>query len=370
MFRIIASIAVVCSVLAAADERFSLIASPVITPILLAVLTVCSAFFSGSEIAMVSISHARVRALVEKKVAGAHAIASVKTNPNRFLITILIGNNLVNIGASVLATAWATNLFGSSSLGWVTGILTLVVLIVGEIFPKTFAQRHNELFARFSAPILLTLQTVLLPIVFLLELLLESLMPKMGEPQTAKVSTLSELKALIRIVGEKREIDSNVQEILESTFEFDRTQVREIMTVRDKVVSVNIDDSIEVLRERFVNEGRSRIVVFCGAHAAGIVNMHMLLEAESRSVAMVSDIELLDPVRVEAGLFIDDLLIRLQAANQQLALVYDEGDFVGVVSVENILEEIVGEMHDEKEPAFRKALFGAKNLVKPSAKRR
>jgi CBS domain containing-hemolysin-like protein len=344
--------------------------NPIFTPLLLALLVVISAFFSGSEIALVSISHAKIRAMQEKKLSGSGAIAKLKTNPNRSLITILIGNNLVNIGATALATLWATALFGSAAFGWVTGILTIAVLIFGEIFPKTIAQRHNERFARIAAPVLLALETIFLPIVLLTEILLNALMQKLGEAKSADVNALGELKAFIRIVGEKREIDANVQDILESAFDFDRTKVGEIMTPKDSVIGVDITDDVEKLRDLFVQRGRSRIVVFKDKKAIGIVNMHMLLEAQTLGAASVGDIRPLEPVRAEASSFIDDLLAKLQEANQQLALVYDRGEFVGVASVENVLEEIVGEMHDEKEPSFRRAVFDKKALVNVARQKR
>lgn len=329
-------------------------------PAVLAVLVLLSAFFSGSEIALVSLSHARVRALKEKNIPGSHAIVALKNHPNRMLITILIGNNLVNIAASVLATAWATALFGSVALGWVTGILTLVVLIAGEIFPKAFAQRHNELFARLSAPVLQLLQKALFPLVIALEWLLGMLMARMERQKTSHITALGELKAFIRVVAEKREIDENLQEILESTFEFDRTQVGLIMTPRDRLVTAKTSDSLEALRALFVQKGRSRIPVFEGDRVVGLVNMHTLLEAQIQGKTHVGEIALIEALRVEASAYIDDLLLTLQGANQQLALVYDGEKLVGLVTVENILEEIVGEMHDEKEPAFRRALFGKK----------
>lgn len=321
-------------------------------------LLLLSAFFSGSEIALVSLSHARARALKEKGIPGSHAIIALKSAPNRMLITILLGNNLVNIAASVLATVWATAIFGSSALGWVTGFLTLIVLVAGEIFPKAFAQRHNEFFARHSAPLLLFLQTVFLPLVIALEWLLSMLIVRAGSQKTAHITALGELKALIRIVAEKREIDENLQDILESAFEFDRTRVGPIMTPLSRLVTTKTTDTIERLRELFIEKGRSRIPVFEGKNVAGLVNMQLLLEAQLRGLTHVGQMPLIPVVRVQASAYIDDLLLTLQEANQQLALVYDGDRLVGLVTVENILEEIVGEMHDEKEPVFRRALFG------------
>ncbi|MGE4295610.1 MAG: CNNM domain-containing protein [Campylobacterales bacterium] len=326
----------------------------------LAVLVLFSAFFSGSEIALVSLSHAKIKALREKNIPGSHAIATLKSRPNRMLITILIGNNLVNIAASVLATAWATSAFGTVALGWVTGVLTLVILIAGEIFPKAIAQHHNELFSRLSAPVLLFLQTLLLPLIVVLEWLLGILMLRTASKKTAHISAVGELKAFIRLVAEKREIDPNLQEILESTFEFDRTQVKAIMTPRDRLITAKTGDSLEALRLLFVKQGRSRIPVFEGDRVAGLVNMHLLLEAQIEGKTQVGQVALIPVLSIDAEAFIDDLLLILQEANQQLALVYSQGELVGLVTVENILEEIVGEMHDEKEPAFRRALFGGK----------
>ena len=320
-------------------------------------LLALSGLFSGSEIALVSITHARINAMLERKVPGSHTIAQLKSHPNRMLITILIGNNLVNIGASVLATAWASLLFGSQALGAVTGVLTITVLIVGEIFPKALAQRHNELFARLVAPMIRFLQMGIFPLVVALEWLLSLLLDRLGATKTTHISQLGELKAFVRLVGEKREIDGNIQDILESTFEFDETRVRDIMTPLDRLIHAEPSDTLEALRDRFIQSGKSRLPVLKAGKALGLVNMHLLLEAQVAGKERVEEIVLIPTLSVDADRFIDDLLASLQHARQQMALVYESGKLCGVVTVENILEEIVGEMYDEKEPIFRRGLF-------------
>ncbi len=323
---------------------------------LFAVLLVLSGAFSGSEIALVSLSHARVNAMLEHKLPAAHLIARLKSRPNRMLITILIGNNLVNIGASVLATAWASLAFGSQALGIVTGVLTIVVLIVGEIFPKALAQRYSDRFARVVAGPIWVLQKGLYPIVVALERLLEALLKRLGQDAT-RISPLGELKAFVRLVGEKRQIDGNIQDILESTFEFDETRVRDIMTPLKRLIYAEPSDTLEALRDRFVSSGKSRLPVLEKGRALGLVNMHMLLEAQNHALERVGQMTLIVPIAVDAERFIDDLLAQLQHAKQQMALVYRQGELIGVVTVENILEEIVGEMYDEKEPIFRRGFF-------------
>ena len=136
---------------------------------LLIFLLILSGFFSGGEIALMTLSKTSVRAMQEKNMANADVIAKIKEKPNRLLITILIGNNLVNISASVVATYWATSAFGSEALGYVTGILTLLVLIFGEIFPKTFAQRYSIKFSQVIARPIYLLEYAFYPLIVALE---------------------------------------------------------------------------------------------------------------------------------------------------------------------------------------------------------
>lgn len=320
--------------------------------ITMVLLLTLSGLFSGSEIALISLSRAKVEAMLERKVAGAVAVARLKKHPDRLLITILVGNNLVNIGASVLAAEWAIAAFGHAALGWVTGALTLLVLIFGEIFPKTFAQRHAEGFARFVARPLLVLEWFLFPLIWLLEKLLALALRAGLKESSNRVTALAEARAMVKIAARKGEIEDNIEEIIHNAFAFERKKVREIMTPGSQLVDIPSTASLDELENLFVTSRKSRIPVFKGHENAviGVVNVRMLLQARKDGRKRVEETNMVPPLFVDEEMFIDDLLARFQETRQQLALVRNgERRISGVVTVENVLEELVGEMFDEKE---------------------
>lgn len=314
-------------------------------------LLLLSGVFSGSEIALVTLTLPRVRAMVASGVAGARYVERLKSQPNRMLITILLGNNLVNIGASVLAAAWTAATFGSAALGVATAVLTLLVLVFGEIFPKSFAQQHAERFALLLARPLLMLQWLLYPVIVPLEWLLRWLMrPHL---RTAlQVDAAAELKATVEMLSEEGRIEDNIQHLMSGTFAFGKLRVGQIMTPRARIVAIDADAELAALRALFVSSGISRIPVYRDQldQVVGVINMRALLKAEDEGIAKVADAGWVPALRVPPSMYVDDLMLRLQAEKQQLAVVAGPGGRVlGVATLENALEEIVGEIFDEED---------------------
>ena len=319
---------------------------------LLVFLLVLSGFFSGGEIALVTLSKASIRAMQEKKLFNADIIAKIKSKPNRLLITILIGNNLVNISASVVATYWATEAFGSDALGYVTGILTLLVLIFGEIFPKTIAQRYAQRFSQIIARPIYMLEYVFYPVIIALEWLLGFLMKQLNKGSgNHSITPLSELKAMVQIASEDGYIEDNVEDIITNVFSFDKKEVSSIMTSEPNLTMIDKKAGLKELRNLFIESSHSRIPVYHKNRdkVIGIVNMRELLISYEKGKRKVKSIDFETVIEISPSTLIDDLLIIFQEQKQQIAVVKDGNSTVGIVTMENVLEELVGEIFDETE---------------------
>ncbi|MEN6397275.1 MAG: hemolysin family protein [Methanoregula sp.] len=308
-----------------------------------------SAFFSSSEIALISISKARVRTLVNDNKPGAIALATLKENPDHLLITILIGNNIVNIAAAAIATAIAISVFGSIGVGIATGFVVIVLLVFGEIGPKIYATRAPDTFPRAVAPIILILSRILSPVIWVVERVSPSF--GMGKEGTEPAVTEEEIKEWIDVGKEEGTIEQGEKEMLYSVLEFGDTTAREIMTPRVDVTLMEDTTSIHEAIRIFNETGFSRIPVFHEQidNITGVLNVKDVFSAMGSKRKDISIKEIMyDPTFVPETKKIDDLLKELQVHRVQIAIIIDEySSFVGIVTVEDILEELVGELRDE-----------------------
>ncbi len=310
---------------------------------------VCSAFFSSSEVALISITRAKVRTLVNERKKGAAALAALKENPDRILITILIGNNIVNIAAAAIATAIAIGLYGDWGVGIATGIVTIILLIFGEIGPKMYATRATEQFALWVSPIILFLSRIVSPIIWGIEVVRSHF--SAGREHTGPFVTEQEIKEWIDVGKEEGTIEEEEKKMLYSVLEFGDTQVREIMTPRVDVSLMEDTNTVESAQHIFNETGFSRIPVYHDHidNIIGILNVKdvfsvLLLKKKDTSIKDL----IYDPFFVPDTKKIDDLLKELQVRKTQMAVVLDEySSFVGIVTVEDILEELVGDILDE-----------------------
>ncbi len=313
------------------------------------ICVILSAFFSSSEVALISMTRAKVRMLDNENRVGSHALLSLKEHPEHLLTTILIGNTVVNIAAAALATAIAIQQFGDVGVGIATGFVTIVILVFGEIGPKIYATRAPDTFALTVAPIVLFLSKVFMPAIWLVE----RVSPKLGlNKDTAEPSvTEDEIKEWIDVGKEEGTIEQGEQDMLYSVLEFGDTTAREIMTPRVDVIlmedTVTFEDAIRVFNET----GFSRIPVYHEQidNITGVLNVKDIFAAmiTRRKNATISEV-MYDPTFVPETKKIDDLLKELQVHRVQMAVVIDEySSFVGIVTVEDILEELVGDIMDE-----------------------
>jgi putative hemolysin len=315
--------------------------------LLLLFLIILSGLFSGSEIALVSLSEAKVKALVDSGAKNSKVIAKLKNNPNKMLITILIGNNLVNITASVVAAIWTTKTFGNEYLGYATGILTLFILIFGEIFPKAIAQKYSVQFSQYIATFLLILQYIMYPIVIILEYLLIQTTKRLNISDS--LTKITEAKAMIQIVKESGDIEENIERIIYNTFDFDTKCVESIMTPQNQIVSISSHSTIKKLKKLFIETSRSRILIYKDNehNIIGVITTKMFIKLLDEKVKYIDELELEPPIILGKKYHIDNLLIKFQESKQHLAIIKDKGEVIGVITMENILEEIVGEIFDE-----------------------
>lgn len=200
--------------------------------VLLIILLILSACFSASETAIVSLSDAKVRSLVLKELRGAKALQKLRKNPHRLLITILIGNNLVNISASVMAAALFTELFGSAGLGIATGVMTFFVLVFGEITPKSFATKYAARFSLIAAKPITVLQIIFSPIIWFLDKIVKQFITSLGGTMREEKVSEEEIKAFIDISAEAGTIQKREKELLKNVLQFNDINVEEVMTPR------------------------------------------------------------------------------------------------------------------------------------------
>jgi CBS domain containing-hemolysin-like protein len=331
-------------------------------PILL-LLLILSGFFSGAEIAFFSLSTSKLHAYKEnskneKENKRIEYIEKIKSDPNKLLVTILLGNNIVNIAASSMATMFALKMAAkigmeentSLVLGMVTGIMTLLILIFGEITPKSIAHKYALKFSLFSAPILKFLQVLLFPIIYPIALLTKAFS---GSDDILHGLSEDELKAAVQLSAKEGQIDVEERELVEKVLEFNEHTVESIMTPRSKIFGFHDNTPVKEAMIQIAEEKYSRIPVFHETldDIIGILKVQNILaeilkkDFETKRVANLS---LLSPEKIPRTMKIDTLLRRLQETQNHMALVYDEhGGLIGLITLEDILEEIFGEFEDE-----------------------
>ena len=313
--------------------------------ILLVVLIFLSGFFSSAETALFSISRARARHLAKGKSRAYKLINKMKEDPHTLLSTILIGNNLVNIGAAAMATALAIKIFPNNAVGIATGIMTFLILIFGEIFPKSIATRNNVLIARIVIRPLHWLSILFWPIIIFLNFI-----PRVtGKIKSKPGVTEEELMTLVEVIEEEGEIKEEEKELIENIFEFDDTSASEIMTPRADMFVIDIDEQLNL--EEIVKSGYTRIPVIEGDidHVIGILHVKdLFMQYLTASDSIDARKIIRQPYFVPENKKLDSLMQAFKNGRQHLAIVIDEhGGVSGLITLEDALEEIVGEITDE-----------------------
>lgn len=316
----------------------------------LIILIYCSSFFSSSETAFSTANQVRLKTFVEEKKKGAKKALWIAENYDRALTTILVGNNFVNIAATTLAGILFNVIIPSESIAGIanTVIMTILVLIFGEILPKCRAKEKPELYTLRYAGVLHFIMKMLYPIVVCF-MKLRNVLSKKTEDETPKV-TEEELETIIETMVDDGEIDSDDAELMRGMIDSNNRTVYDIMVPRVDIIAIDIESTIEEIKEIFFKYKFSRIPVFKDDkdHIIGILNERDFFTALIEHKKINIEKMVSKPLYVSMEMKSDDLIRKMQKEKKHFAIVADEyGGTGGIVTLEDAIEVITGEIYDE-----------------------
>lgn len=322
--------------------------------LLFIVLFILSGFFSGTEIALMSLPRHKIESLVKQKLFGAVALSHIKHNTDRLLITILVGNNLVNVYAAALATQISIDIARTSGMeealavGLATWLITFLILVFGEIVPKSFASKNAQKIGLWVAYPYQLLMVIMFPIIFLLEILI-----KIFTGKTAATSiTEEEIETFIDLWKDSGTLEDDDHERLRNTLEFSDTLVEEIMVPRVKIDALRNDTTIDKAMEFYMTHNHSRIPVYKETvdKIVWIITIRDILREQKNGNGnkKLSELHFKKFLRAPINQPIDILLDTFKHSRQHMAIIMDEYGWVaGITTIEDIIEEVFGEIHDE-----------------------
>ena len=319
--------------------------------IILIILLALSAFFSSNETALMAVNKIRLRALADDGNRRAALVLDIVENHTpKMLSAILIGNNIVNITASSLATTLAYH-FGGYMVSIATGLLTVLVLIFGEITPKNYATLNAEKITLRYIPVLKFFMTVMTPFIFIINLFSRGVMYLLRvDPDAAsKAMTEEELRTIVDVSHEDGVIESDEKEMIYNVFDLGDANAKDIMVPRVNVTFASVDNTYDELIDIFRQDRFTRLPVYeeNQDNVVGIINMKDLLLYDKNEPFDIHQF-LRKPHFTYEYKDISELLVEMRASTFNIAIVVDEyGEMTGLITLEDILEEIVGEIHDE-----------------------
>ncbi len=324
-------------------------------PIMYFVLTfliICSAFFSGIETAFSSVNKIRLKNYEENGVKNANTALEIAENFDKALSTILVGNNVVNISSASITTILATEAFGASGVAYATAFTTVLVLIFGEILPKSYAKANSEMVALKTAGFLKLLIKLFSPVVFIFVKIKDAVAKYMASDDNNPSVTEQELMYIIETIEEEGVLNEQESELVQSAIEFDDIMVQEVLTHRVDLVALDINDSDEEIIAQVLAERYSRMPVYEKNldNIIGIIRTRDILEGLISGEELNLRSHLSTPVYVHKTKTIGSLLTEFKRSKTHLAVVTDDyGGTLGIVTMEDLLEELVGEIWDEDE---------------------
>ena len=316
-------------------------------------LLLLSAFFSSAETSLTTVNKIRIQSLAEQGNRNAKILEKVISDSSKMLSTILIGNNIVNISASSLATTITLRLFGNAFVSVSTGILTLLVLIFGEITPKTMATIHSEKIALSYARIIYALMVLFTPLVFIVQHLSFLMLRLLRVDPNAKGASMTEheLRTIVNVSQEVGVIECEVKQMIYNVFDFRDSVAKDIMIPRIDMTFVDINCTYEELMDIYRDVKYTRFPVFEDNtdNVIGTINVKDLLLLTQKDIEHFSIRSILrEPYFTYEHKSTADLLLEMRESSYNLAIVLDEyGATAGLVTTEDLLEEIVGEIRDE-----------------------
>ena len=318
---------------------------------ILSVLIGFSGFFSGLEVALVGTRSSKVNQLRKQKVKGSEALFKLKQNPSWMMSSVNLGNNLVNVGASALATSLAIRLFGNDGLGIAVGIMTFLILVFGEITPKTYCNANATKVALRFARVLLVFSYVLWPIVKLFEIITKSMVKLTGSSDTSPLITEEEIKGIVEQGLADKALEKDESDLVHGALEFDDTVIRTVMTPRTKMFTLPAKMLLFEALPLINQNVHSRIPIFGETNddIVGFIHVKDILkELESDNKMKTLKQISREPVFVSQEKTVSSLLKEMKGRKTHLAIVIDEHSGVeGLVTLEDLIEEIIGDIEDE-----------------------
>ena len=327
--------------------------SNLIQIVLLGILLVGSGFFSASETALMSLSKIRIRYMKEEGVKGAKLVGSLIDNPNNLLTSILVGNNVVNIAATSISTSLFMSLYGERGVPIATAVMTILVLIFGEITPKTIAANNTEKVALIVSKPIKAIIVFLKPVVWVFNIITWVIFKVLGvqDKGIQPYITEEELKTMVNVSHEEGVLEIEEREIINNVFQFGDMQAKEAMIQRLDIVAINAEDTYEEIMDLFKNEKLSRLPVYEESidNIIGILNIKDVVFLEDEEI---ENFNIKEYVREAFFTYefkkITQLLEEMKKEKCQMAIVVDEyGATAGLITVEDLVEVIVGDIDDE-----------------------
>ncbi len=326
---------------------------------ILIVMIIVSAYFSASETGMMTLNRYRLRHLAKQGNRAARRVEKLLKRPDRLISLVLIGNNLVNILASALATIVGIRLYGNAGVAFATGILTFIVLVFAEVLPKTFAALYPERVAFPSSIMLLPLQKIMMPLVWLLNGITNILLRMFGIRSNVRPSDAVSKEELRTIVNESQsQISRRNQDMLISVLDLEKVNVDDIMVPRNEIVGIDINDDWKSILRQLTHSPHGRIVLYRDS-LDDIIGMLRVREAyrlmiEKKEFNKENLIRAADEIYyIPESTHLSVQLLKFQRNKEKVGIVVDEyGDIKGLISVEDILEEIVGDFTTSMSPSL------------------
>ena len=318
--------------------------------IILVICLVLSAFFSSSETALTSLSKIRIRAMVDENKKNAKLLQKILDEPNKLISAILIGNNLVNIGASSLATVIATRIFGSNGVGIATGILTLLVLIFGEITPKTFARNNCESVSIFVVKPIYLCMIIFTPVIALLNVITGLIFKILGNNSSeTQTVTETEFLSMVDVSHEEGVLEVEEREMITNVVDFRNSDAEAIMVPRTDMIAIPDTSTYEEVVEIFKSERFTRLPVYneTNDHIVGILSFKDVMLIDDTNNFKVSDY-MKEPYFTYESKKCSSLFGEMKRESISMAIVLDEyGGTAGIITLQDLIEEIVGDILDE-----------------------
>ena len=324
--------------------------SDAIQLIILLILLLLSAFFSSAETALTTVNKIRIRTLVDEGSKRARKVLAITEDSGKMLSAILIGNNIVNLSAASLTTSLAYS-FGGSMVAAASGILTVLILLFGEITPKTMATIHSEKMALLYAPVISIFMKIMTPFIFIINGLSIGILFLLRVDPNARQTAMTEteLRTIVDVSHEDGVIESDEREMINNVFDLGDARAKDVMVPRVHVTFADIDSTYNELIGIFREDKYTRLPVFRDTtdNVVGTINMKDLLLYDNTKGFHIEDI-LREAYFTYEYKSISELLVEMRQASFNIAIVLDEyGETAGLITLEDILEEIVGEIHDE-----------------------